>query len=685
MARSVRLPNGTVIQNVPENVTQDEIVKKAIDSGLATEQDFNLQPSAPQAPQALDQMAQTASAGFPGGVEMTQTSPVDVARSAGQSVVENLDIAGGVSGAVAGAKLGRPLGPKGILGGTVFGGAIGTFGGSIASDELKGDDADYAKAIELSLLSAGIDAGTFGAGKFLKGPVISLRNKMGFGPEETAEQVLKEISREGGLAGSRESIAQSQRMFMERGASFTPSQTGQATRFQVLGDRVARTGIFSQNVIEQNVRQQSRIINDSMSELFSEALTTPNVMGPSDLGSMVFDVVQTGKLAIQDSYVRGLDDIANIYGKTAVSKQPLLNEARQFLADKSFAGGAATELDDGAVRAVERFISDLERAPGSIDVDSLFKFEKTLQNRISQLSDRNSAGFNSQASAQVTEFSKRIRNTTSDIFETVDPDLNTRFLSLKNQYSSALNELIPPVNQQMIRNASSKNMFSAIGETIAGTGNPAQIEAWYTSLDRAFAEAKRGGRSLPYASAQEIKDRVQEGFVAKHFSFGDSFDLRSYKGKAKFFEQPKNRDVAKAVLGEKFTPFKQLVNAMSEASSKPASNLGELVVRSKEFGAGREIAGAAQLVGAGAAATSGVAGIAAAGTILTLPIFLAKAATNPRNVNKIIAFEKRRFGTEDALEIAGVNLVADIFKDLPTEDQQEIRDYIDALNNPEEQ
>lgn len=682
MARSVRLPNGAVIQNVPKDVTQDQIIQKAIDSGIATEQDFNIQ-SAP--PQALDQTAQTAFAGFPGGVEMTQTSPVDVARSAGQTVVENLDIAGGFGGAVAGAKRGRPFGAKGILGGTVLGGALGTFGGSIASDELKGDDIDYAKATELSLLSVGIDAATLGAGKFLKPGVISLRNKMGFGPEETAEQIIKEIGREGGLAGSRESIAQSQRIFMEQGASFTPSQTGQATPFQVLGDRVARTGIFSQNVIDRNLREQSRIINDNMSDLFSDALTSPNVMGPSELGSMVFDAVQTGKLALQDSYVRGLDEISSIYGQRAVSKQPLLNEARQFLRDKSFAGGAATELDDTAVRQIERFISDLENAPASIDVDSLFKFEKTLQNRISQLSDRNSPGFNSQASAQISEFSSNIRQRTSDIFERVDPELNSRFLSLKRQYSTGLNELIPPVNRRMIENASSKNMFNAIGETIAGTGSPAQIEAFYTSLNRAFAEAKRGGRQLPYSSVQEIKDRVHEGFIAKHFSFGDKFDLRNYKNKAQFFEQPKNRDIAQAVLGEKFAPFKQLVNAMSEASTRPQSNLGELVIRGKEFGAGREIGGSLQLLGTGAAATQGFVGIAAAGAILTLPIFLAKAATNPRNVNKIIAFNKKRFGTEDALEVAGTNLVVDIFSSLPTEDQEEIRNYIKSLSNPEEQ
>jgi hypothetical protein len=630
-----------------------------------------------QAPEAVGE------GGLPGGVtpsttpfDRAATIPEDVtrepvgqiARRAGEATVENLDIPGGMAGAVAGAKAGAPLGPYGIAGGLVVGGALGTFGGSIATDALTEEDVSFAQATEEALLSAGIDTATLGSGKVLKPAYFALRRKLGFDPNDAAQEILNRFtaSGEGGRAGSEESIARTQQMFSESGTSLTPFQTGRATAAQNLGDRIARVGIFSEPIIQRNIGEQSRVINERMESLFSDAVSSPDRVGPEAIGDIVFSTIQQGKLALQDSYVRGLNEISERFGRASVRTEPILREARQFLEDKSFAGGASTELDSASLSVVRDFIDELESAPASLTVDDLFKYEKNLQSQINQLSDARSSGFNSRASAELAELSSRIRERTLNIFEGINPDLRQRFSALKSEYSQGLNELIPDINKNMINNASSKGMFSSIGSTLTSTGKPEQINAFYNSINRAFAEAKREGRDLPFESADEIKDIVRQGFVAKTLpKLGPDFDLREYRRLSTYFETPANQEKAKAVLGEKYEPFKQLVNAMSEASVRPDSNIGELMIRSKEFTA---LSGITQ-AGAGFA----VGGLGGAVALLASPIFLAKAATNPKNVNRIVAFDKRKFGSENALETAAVNTMVDIFNELSEEDQTEIK------------
>jgi len=497
-----------------------------------------------------------------------------------------------------------------------------------------------------------------------------MRRKLGFDPNDAAQEIVNKFTAggEGGQAGSKESLARTQNIFSEGGATLTPFQTGQATGIQSFGDRVARIGIFSEPIIQKNIDRQSTIINERMESLITDAVASTDEIAPQAIGDIVFSSIQQGRLALQDSYVRGLDEISNRFGKASVRKEPILNEARQFLESKAFAGGASTELDDSAVKVVDDLITELENSPNSLTVDDLFKFEKKLQTQINQLSDSRAAGFNSVASAQLSELSSRVRDRTLDLFGNVNPELRNRFLQLKNQYSDGIETLIPKINKNMIDNASSKGMFSAIGNTLTTSGKPEQINAFYNSVRRAFAEAKREGRDMPFDSADDIINRVREGFIAKHMNLGPNFDLRQYSKLSRYFETPANQERARAVLGEKYEPFKQLVNAMSEASARPDSNIGELMIRSKEFGSLSQIAGGGFLAG-----TGGISGLTGAAALLASPVFLAKAATNPKNVNRIMAFNKKSFSSSDALETAAINAMTDIFRNMSEEDQKEVR------------
>lgn len=693
--KEVELSDGTVVE-FPATMSNTEI-KSALDARFGNQQKTKVE----QQDQSFFRFGQrdpvvNQNAPLPGGMsasstpfdqaatipsDVTRERSADIARRVGQATKENLDIPAGMAGAATGFKLGAPLGPIPAAVGTVTFGALGTFGGSIASDALSEEDLDFARATENSLLSAGIDIATLGAGRVLKPAYFAIRNKLGFDPRDAAEEIINKIAPggAGGQVGTEESVARTQRIFSEEGASLTPFQTGNASTAQILGDRIARIGIFSESVIEKNIQEQSRIINDRISNLFSDISAPNNELGPAAIGNIVFDSIQTGKLALQDSYARGLDKISKDYGQAQVSRNAVLKEAKDFLDSKSFDGGAATELDDVALREAERFISDLENKTPTLTVDSLFKFEKKLQTKISQLSDRNSAGFNSQASAQLADLSSRIRQRTNELFEGVSPELSTKFASLKNQYSNGMNELIPQINRNMIENASSTNMFAAIGNTFISTGKAEQVESFYRSIDRAFAEAKRAGRESAFKSSEEIKEIVRQGYVSSILpDLGPNFDLRMYSKLARELEKPAKEEKAKAVLGDKYKPFKDLVNAMSIASKRPESNIGELMIRSKEYSAATLLLGGT-LAG-------GPLGAGAAATLLTMPVFLAKAATNPKNINRIIAFDKKSFSSGEALETAATNMVVDIYNTFSEEDKKEIKEELKyPMSNQEAQ
>ena len=58
-----------------------------------------------------------------------------------------------------------------------------------------------------------------------------------------------------------------------------------------------------------------------------------------------------------------------------------------------------------------------------------------------------------------------------------------------------------------------------------------------------------------------------------------------------------------------------------------------------------------------------------------MPIFLAKAASNPKAVNKLLAFEKMTFKSPEAMEKFAAFIVSDTIDALSDEEQAEIRNY----------
>jgi len=154
------LPSGLVVTiagGVPEGVGKQELKEVLIRNGMASAEDFE----APETPEELNWLQ------------------------------KNMELPVGLGGAATGAALGIPFGPVGIATGALIGGAIGSGSGSLISNELAGEELDYAEAAEEALISAGFDILTLGLGRIFKPAYFAAKAKLGFTPKEVAEEAVK--------------------------------------------------------------------------------------------------------------------------------------------------------------------------------------------------------------------------------------------------------------------------------------------------------------------------------------------------------------------------------------------------------------------------------------------------------------------------------------------------------------
>lgn len=119
---------------------------------------------------------------------------------------------------------------------------------------------------------------------------------------------------------------------------------------------------------------------------------------------------------------------------------------------------------------------------------------------------------------------------------------------------------------------------------------------------------------------------------------------------------------------------------MSEASTNPQSTLGDLLLRSKEFQAVGTLGTIAAGAGAGLLAAGGVGGIAGATAVLTIPMIMAKVATSPKHVNKLIALDKAKEMSLARAEKVVASVVSDILDKMSEEEMIELRNMIRDAN-----
>src|SRR5210317_2016669 len=274
----ITLPNGNILKDVPEGTEEAQVQAAAIQLGLATAQDF--------------------------GVVSAPAENLPWYMDVGNFFKENAEIPGGLGGAAAGAGAGFLVGgPVGALVGSIVGGAAGSAGGSLLSDDLAGEELDYAEATKEAAISLGFDVATLGLFRYGRSFFKTMKS-LGKSPQQAAQEIAGR-ARVGSQVGSQESLAASQSILAQGGATLTPFQTGNATGLQIFFQRLGETGILSGKIGADNLSKVNQIVSDSLEEIISRS-GTDLAPDSSALGLRMYEVIEAGKKASTELYGEGL-------------------------------------------------------------------------------------------------------------------------------------------------------------------------------------------------------------------------------------------------------------------------------------------------------------------------------------------------------------------------------------------
>jgi len=652
----VVLPNGrtVIMSGLPENVTQAQIREELLAQGEATIDEFNFPETSPKAEDP-------------------------------NWLMQNLDLPAGIATSIAGAKMGVPFGPAGIVVGGIAGGAIGTFGGSLLSDVVSEDELDFAKATEEALFSAGFDVATLGIGKYAKPGYFAAKEALGFTPKEVAADIIKTV-KQGQETGTIESLKATQDILQSKGASLTRFQTGQASAIEVFSEKLANAGIFSGKEVADNAIKVNSAAQEALNDIANKIdYTTGNA--PVDIGEAMIDVVTAGKKALSNTYGEGLDQISSKVRKKKVNTSGIKKRLQQFVKDNS-------ELTQGYViedgkRVLKKELKPLlnkdtlkyidESINGVLELsqmsaEGLLRLDKKIAADIRQFGDIRASNYNSVADREMGELTNILKDSFINTLKQADPKVAEEYAALKTAYKEGMSGLLPEVNKNLIKNAEAGS-YDQLGKMLVDQKNVSKINNFMKSIDEAYKQidkSKEGVANIAYATAKDAKQAIKQGFLANTVPKlnDEAFDIQEYSKLAAQFSKPSEAARLKSVMGEDYGRVKQIFNLFAEASKKPESNVGTLVLRSKEYGALGTLA-----LGA---STGGVGAIVASGAVLASPIFLAKMAADPKAVNKLLAFEKMTFKNDELREKAAALIVSDVVDKLTEEEQQEVKDYFRA-------
>ena len=616
----------------------------------------------------------------------TIANPEGAGDRAMEFLKQNMEIPLGMGGAAGGVVAGAPFGPIGMAVGGILGGALGSFGGSVTSDLLNDEEISYANAMKEAGISIGFDVATLGLGKVLKpafAPLIKKYMKEGISAEEAVKRIAAEAGQEPAEVGSRESLAASQAILSEQGATLLPTQIN-AGAFPEAMEKIARLGLFSSPKISDNVANVNRVVSEELNKLFNKNFVDIPA-DPRSLGEAAFSIIDAGRKATSENYVNTLGEISVRFGRESVPVKPLVDEMDNFLKNNTSEGIGST-LSKETLSFVNDLMRRLTGNDGmSIPLSSAIELDKLVTKGVSSFSDIKSNKYNSAVAQELTEFSNLLKDKIGVLMTTVAPDTAAVYKQMKKDYSEGMAGILPKINERFI-NQANNNSYDQLGKLMAGSGNISQIVALKKSLEESFNRVGKESQNIPgYVSKADAEKLIKKSFLENTFPSipKGEFDVASYASLAKKFSKPAERKRLQVILGDDYARVKQLVNLMAEASNKPEGNLAGFVVRSKEY---ETISGALQLAGSGQlAAMGGFAGLAGAGALLLVPRMMANYVTNPKTINKLIAFENTKFKTQEALEAAGKLLIDDIWRSLSEKEQLNVIENVSDLSQQQGQ
>ena len=543
---------------------------------------------------------------------------------------------GGIGGSIAGTVMGIKGGPPGMIAGGIIGGALGSGGGSVASDVMMDRDINFTKAITEAGISLGIDFTTFGLGRYIARPAFEWA-KAALKKGDPVEDVVTELARraeEAKRAGMTDEGIETQEILAKEGLSLTPFQAGLGGKWDIAKELIGRTGILSKNVFDGKSKQIRELVQKRM------ALVSDNQVGLSDdlVGQGITQAWQAGRKSLNNSYGESLDEVGKLVagGKFKLS---VLSDSMDNFVKKNSDELGVPELSKETIS----IIKDLHKGLGDNTIASgryLIQFEKRLNGLIDEASKDSTKAVTER---QLVNLKKEVQGVISQQMDNMGKmspkavNAGTQYRKLQSDYSGAINSLFPKINDTFVKSAK-KGSYVSLGSMFARPGKVQNVEEAYKSIDEAYKLITPDvAKGMMFKTAREAKDAIAQGYLTKTMPdiANADFSLQAFKTVAKQLKNPTEAKRLRVILGRNFESYRKTVNLMVAANKKPASGLALLFLRGKEYAAGAGLAGGL-LTGALDTAVAGASAI----TILGTPYFLAKAATNPKTINKLIQINK---------------------------------------------
>lgn len=591
---------------------------------------------------------------------------------------KNMEVPLGLGGSIVGTALGIPFGPPGMIAGGIAGGAILSGTGSAVSDVLADVPIDYADAVKEAAISAGIDLVTLGAGSKIKS-FIQARKALGISPKETANQLVK-TAQEGMAAGSEESLRATQRLLEEGGATLTRGQTGRSTVLSDFFDSIAKLGVASNPILERNAERVNSIIGENLNKLVSKSVV--GGLDAASLGEELNTVLTVGRKAMIDAYGEALSGgiKSKIATKSAPTK-PFLNRIAAFRSgfiSKEIVDGkpveAISELSDPTNKILNDLTSTFLQFP-TLTGNSLVMLDKQITQIVSRAREQVGLGGSGIVKAdlrQVELLEKTLKEEIQNSIKRIDPEAGLAYQTLKKEYYDNMEGLLPTINSSILTGiATNKRGFDVLGKMLTTTQSPEKIEAFMGSIDTAYKLlGKEGASGLTFKTPAEAKNAIKASFLEKSFNLAafDEVDFSGYRNLVKQWGSKNGRRSLAAVFGADTARVMQLTNMMAETSTKADSNFLGLAIKGKEVST---LSAMAQ--GGIALETLLTSGLGSAAVIIAGPVFLAKASTNPKAVKALLAFEKKKFTSEDALQAAAGVILANVLADVAIDEREEFK------------
>ena len=571
-------------------------------------------------------------------------------RDAGAYLKEHMEIPVGMGGAVGGALAGSAVMPGiGTAIGGLVGGALGSGVGSGISDINAGERVDFGDVGKEMALSAGMDIATLGAAKVLR----PIANVLGASARSVRDSVIPSARRrlidelpDMNLieAGTPESMRITQRFLIEEGSSaagLSAVQTGMAHFLRRTAEGIGDIGLFSSGQARARVAANNKAIHDGLQGLIRDGGTTGQV------GEEVFGILETGKKAAIKMYGDGLEAMVKESGYKRVSTAPIANQLLAFR--KKYASNLGDNLSRGVGKKADKLLDDLmesnivkgltTKTIKTADLATLVAFQTRVSRMINKVMP-NSKGADPNAYRELSELNTMVKKGMAEAINEISPNAKKTYELMNKTYGSTMQGLLPKINSSFIA-AAEKSDYDTLGRLLVNNTNNSKVGAMMSSIDEAYKTM--GKKGVPKGSpknAKEAKMAVRQAYVSNMFrDINEQTDFTTYSKMAADLSHPESAKKARMIMGEEYSTYKKLINAISDTSGGNPSLGFQLAVRQKELGAISQVGGIAQVGGAAGVGATGALGTMAA--VLLLPAIASNLATNRNAVNALLGLNAK--------------------------------------------